>query len=234
MTYYSPRPVIIGSRLVSFSTGVFVGSLFTGWDGWNGWGWRPNWFDRTVVVNNNFFYRYGYRAVRSGGHRLGGLETWQHEPVHRWSVPYSNHLVETRFRNSVRTTQASRPPTVVRSAAAALPPRPEPAPNVSRSVARAFAPAAPATPVPGVSQSVPNSAARYNNRSEPSQIAAPNAFQQKGGFSGNFTRSSRQPVQTFRSSPRPAPQRSPAHSRGKAQRNHGTGERSAGHGNWRG
>ena len=145
--YYPPRPVIIGSPLIFYSTGVSLGSLFTEWDGWNGWGWQPNWFGRRVVVNDNFFHRYGYRTVRGiGGNRLGGPAIWQHEPVHRWSVPYSNHLVETRFRSNVRRSQASRPSTGVRSAPAALPPRPAAGPNVSRPVGRGFVPAA---PVPG-------------------------------------------------------------------------------------
>ena len=225
--YYPRTPVIIGSRLISFSTGVFVGSLFTGWNGWGGWGWRPNWFGRTVVVNNNFFYRYGYGRGAIGGNRTGGPAAWRHDPVHRWNVPYSNRLVETRFRNDVGRPQASRPQTVVRSAPPALAPRPAPAPNVSGPTVRAFVPVA---PVPGVSRSAPDNTSRYN-RPEPPQIAAPNGFNHSRGFPGDSARPSRQPVQAFRSSPSPAPQPSREHSRGEASSKHGTGERSARQGN---
>ena len=43
---------------------INLGFCFGGWGGWGGWGWGPNWFGRTVFVNNLFFHRYGFHGVR--------------------------------------------------------------------------------------------------------------------------------------------------------------------------
>src|SRR5262249_22574343 len=46
---------------------INIGFCFGGWGGWGGWGWGPNWFNRTVIVNNNFFHRYGFRGAGNVG-----------------------------------------------------------------------------------------------------------------------------------------------------------------------
>jgi len=56
-----PYPVIRRPRIpfflqvgfISFAPCSFAGYGFNGWSGWNSWGWRPNWFGRTVIVNND-------------------------------------------------------------------------------------------------------------------------------------------------------------------------------------
>ena len=45
-----------------WGSGINLGFCFGGWGGWGGWGWGPNWFGRTVIVNNNFFHRYGFNG----------------------------------------------------------------------------------------------------------------------------------------------------------------------------
>ena len=58
-----------------WGSGINLGLCFSSWGGWGGWGWGPNWFGRTVVVNNNFFHRYGFR---------GGLDSTRRR---RWLRP---------------------------------------------------------------------------------------------------------------------------------------------------
>jgi hypothetical protein len=80
-------PVFVGRRVLSFGPGVVIAASSGGWGGWGAWGWGPNWIGRTVIVNNNFFYRYGFRrpAVTIAGIAPG---VWVHDPLHRWGVPY--------------------------------------------------------------------------------------------------------------------------------------------------
>jgi len=76
-----------------WGSGINLGLCFSSWGGWGGWGWGPNWFGRTVVVNNNFFNRYGFR----GGGFHGGAGNWVHNPNHRLGIPYPNRQVAGRF-----------------------------------------------------------------------------------------------------------------------------------------
>jgi Protein of unknown function (DUF3300) len=64
--------------------GIGLGLLFGGWGGWGGWGWGPNWGGRTVIVNNDFFHRHGYRGFPNSGRT-----PWAHNPEHRRGLPYS-------------------------------------------------------------------------------------------------------------------------------------------------
>ena len=79
-----------------WGSGINVALCFGGWGGWGGWGWGPNWFGRSVVVNNNFFHRYGFRGGFHGG---GGFDraNWVHNPNHRLGIPYPNRQVSGRF-----------------------------------------------------------------------------------------------------------------------------------------
>lgn len=76
-----------------FGPAVNVGFYFGGWGGWGGWGWGPNWFGRTVVVNNYFFNHYGFRPGPWGA-RPG---IWAHNPIHRMGVPYPNRQLANGF-----------------------------------------------------------------------------------------------------------------------------------------
>jgi hypothetical protein len=78
--------------------GINLGFCFGGWNGWGGWGWGPNWFGHTVVVNNNFFHRYGFRGYGFHGGGAGfNRGAWVHNPAHRLGVPYPNRQVAGRF-----------------------------------------------------------------------------------------------------------------------------------------
>jgi hypothetical protein len=162
---YPRTNIILGGGFVSFAPGVFVGSAFWGWSGWSGWGWRPDWYGRTIVVNNNFLYRYGYNRVAFGGVRtLGGTATWTHDAVHRWRVPYANREVATRFHSDFAGSRSNRPQTVIRSAA------PGYLPNASRPAVRRFAPGS----------SVPDVTTPAINRPGPSRVAPSNFNRDRG------------------------------------------------------
>ena len=79
-----------------FGRGFNLSFCFGGWGGWGVWGWGPNWFGRTVFINNSFFPRFGFHH----GFRTGFAERtiWAHEPAHRLGVPYANLQVAARFR----------------------------------------------------------------------------------------------------------------------------------------
>ncbi len=68
-----------GSR---FGFAMPIGRFFLGLQSWFSWGWSLNWFGRTVVVNVEFFNRYGYHL--GGGYRAGltGAQAWVHDPAH--------------------------------------------------------------------------------------------------------------------------------------------------------
>src|SRR5215831_9701038 len=72
------------------------------WNGWGGWGWGPNWFGRTVIVNNDFFNRHGFR-----GDRGFGRGPWAHNPGHRLGVPYPNRQLSGRFGAASEASRAN-------------------------------------------------------------------------------------------------------------------------------
>ncbi len=80
-----------------FGGGISIGAFFGG--GWGGWGWHPNWGGRSIIVNNNFFHRYGYSDFHGAAFR-GGPAVWSHDPGHRLGVPYSNRSVASEYRGS--------------------------------------------------------------------------------------------------------------------------------------
>jgi hypothetical protein len=91
-----------------FGPGIDMGFCFGGWGGWGfggwGWGWGPNWFGRSVFVNNSFFNRYGYNHGYGFGGGLGRT-AWGHDPGHRLGVAYPNSQLNGRFGAA---SQASR------------------------------------------------------------------------------------------------------------------------------
>ncbi len=90
-----------------FGPGIDIGFCFGGWGGWGfggwGWGWGPNWFGRSIFVNNFFFHHYGYRNGFGGGFR--GRTAWAHDPSHRNGAGYPNRQLSNRFGAA---SQASR------------------------------------------------------------------------------------------------------------------------------
>ena len=111
--YYPPPPstgAIVATAAISFGVGVAMGAFWGGCCGGYGWGWGCGWGGHnTVIVNNNFHNRYGYRGntnINIGntvnvGNRVGN-NTWQHNPAHRGSVPYGNRQTAQRYGGSVR------------------------------------------------------------------------------------------------------------------------------------
>jgi hypothetical protein len=83
---------------------INIGFCFGGWGGWGGWGWGPNWFNRTVVVNNNFFHRYGFRGAGNVGvNRV----TWTHDPMHRLGISYPNRQLAGRYQAASSASRAN-------------------------------------------------------------------------------------------------------------------------------
>jgi len=94
-----------------WGSGINLGLCFSSWGGWGGWGWGPNWFGRSVVVNNNFFHRYGFRG--GFGFHGGGAgfdrANWVHNPTHRLGIPYPNRQVAGRFPANSPAQRANGP-----------------------------------------------------------------------------------------------------------------------------
>ncbi|MBZ5623171.1 MAG: DUF3300 domain-containing protein [Acidobacteriia bacterium] len=100
-----------------FGPGIDIGLCFGGWGGWGwggwGWGWGPNWFGRSVFVNNTFFGRYGFRRGFAGGFGglgggFGGRTIWAHDPGHRLGIPYPNRQLAGRFQAASVASRAQR------------------------------------------------------------------------------------------------------------------------------
>jgi Protein of unknown function (DUF3300) len=63
-----------------FGGGVSIGAFFGGYrGGFGSWGWGPNWHNRTVIVNNDFFYRNRFNSYRDGRYAAGS-NVWRHDP----------------------------------------------------------------------------------------------------------------------------------------------------------
>jgi hypothetical protein len=95
---YPPPPTgsTVAAGAISFGAGVALGAVFSGCCGNSGWGWGLNWGrGSTVVVNNNFFGRYGFATPYATG--ASGRAVWVHNPRHRGAVPYSNRAVAGRY-----------------------------------------------------------------------------------------------------------------------------------------
>lgn len=89
-----------------FGSGYNLAFYFGGWGGWSSWGWGPNWFRRSVIVDNRFFHRYGFRERDRDGFR--GRSAWRHDPDHRMRIPYANSRVTERFGGNTTTGRNSR------------------------------------------------------------------------------------------------------------------------------
>ena len=90
----------------SFLPGIDLGFYFGGgWGLWGGfgWGWGPDWFGRRILLNGNFFHRYGFADYHRG---MGGV--WAHDPGHRMGVPYANRAVARSLRRCGRSARYGR------------------------------------------------------------------------------------------------------------------------------
>jgi hypothetical protein len=87
-----------------WGSGINLGLCFSSWGGWGGWGWGPNWFGRTVVVNNFFFHRYGFHGVRDAGFNR---VPWAHNPGHRLGIPYPNRELAGRYQAASNASRAN-------------------------------------------------------------------------------------------------------------------------------
>ncbi len=92
---YYPSPYVTAGFL-GFGAGIHWGGWFGGYGGWGGWGWGPSWYNRTIIVNNNFFHRYRFNDYHSGGGWRGN-GVWAHNPDHRLGVPYADRGIANRF-----------------------------------------------------------------------------------------------------------------------------------------
>jgi hypothetical protein len=130
--FYVWGPPIIGFYpplyYPTFGFGFGVGSnlsfCFGSWGGWGVWGWTPNWYGRTVYLNNRFFYNHQFHENLRGD--IHGRTVWVHHPEHRLGVPYSNGRIARQFhgREALQRVnrQSSRNSGVERGNRAALPP----------------------------------------------------------------------------------------------------------------
>ena len=97
-TYYpvmmAPPPYYRTGNVISYGSGFPAGqSLFGAFD----------WNQHTVYYGPNFYQYPGYRQnvvywqKNSPGHKPGGRNTWQHDPVHRGPDGYHNKVLDQKY-----------------------------------------------------------------------------------------------------------------------------------------
>ncbi|HEY1336861.1 MAG TPA: DUF3300 domain-containing protein [Bryobacteraceae bacterium] len=105
---YPSTGAVVATAAVSFGVGVMMGAMWGGCCGYHGYGWGCSWGgSANININNNFNTRYGYNNINNiqGGNRTNigsGNNSWQHNPQHRRSVPYSNRNTAQRFGGADR------------------------------------------------------------------------------------------------------------------------------------
>jgi hypothetical protein len=109
---YPSTGAVVATAAVSFGMGVMMGAMWGGCCGGGGYGWGCSWGgSANININNNFNTRYGYNNIQggnrtniSGGNRanVGNGNSWQHNPEHRRSVPYSGRDTAQRFGGNGR------------------------------------------------------------------------------------------------------------------------------------
>ena len=105
--YYPPAGAVAATAAVSFGVGVMMGAFWGGCCG-GGYGWGCSWGgSANININNNFNGRYGYANV-SGGNRVNGGNSWQHNPTHRRATPYANSRTAQRYGGTARTAGGDR------------------------------------------------------------------------------------------------------------------------------
>lgn len=104
LAYPPSTGAVVTASAISFGVGVALGAAFRGCCGpsW-GWGWGCNWGSHSaVIVNNNFFGRYGYARPYGAGAGAAGRAAWTHNPRYRGAVPYSSAAVAGRYGSAAR------------------------------------------------------------------------------------------------------------------------------------
>lgn len=97
---YPPPPppgAYFATAALSFGVGMMVGAA------WSGGGWGCGWGHNDVYINtNNNFVR---NTNIQGGNRVNANvvnNTWQHNPQHRGSAPYSDRTTASRYGGTAR------------------------------------------------------------------------------------------------------------------------------------
>jgi hypothetical protein len=99
--YYYPPGYIIGSGLIGFGVGLFVGAAW-------GYAWGGcNWRNHRVYINpyqnmafNKHINRYDHAKWIHGGD--GGRSEWKHDPNHRKGVAYRDVGTRQQYNQAVR------------------------------------------------------------------------------------------------------------------------------------
>jgi hypothetical protein len=80
--YWYPPGYVVGAGVFSFGIGLAVGALL-----WGGFDWHRH---NVTIVNVNNFNAFSRTHITNAA-------VWQHDPAHRWSVPYHDPVVRQRF-----------------------------------------------------------------------------------------------------------------------------------------
>lgn len=98
---YPPPPppgAYLATAAVSFGVGMMVGAA------WGGGGWGCGWGHNDVYINNN--NNFVKNTNVQGGNRVnakgGTNNSWQHNPQHRGSAPYSNRATANKYGGTAR------------------------------------------------------------------------------------------------------------------------------------
>jgi len=99
---YPSAGAVAAGMAISFGVGVALGAAFSG-----GWGWNCGWHggnNNVAINNNNNFVRNSnlHNANSQGGN------TWQHNPQHRGSVPYSNRAIASKYGGTTAGSSLSQ------------------------------------------------------------------------------------------------------------------------------
>ncbi len=101
---YPSTGAIVAAGVISFSAGLAVGAMMSGWHGWGGYGWGCGWGRSTnVTINNTFIRNNNFNRVN-----VSNRNTWVHNPAHRAGVPYNNRNLNDRYNSGARNN-ANRP-----------------------------------------------------------------------------------------------------------------------------
>lgn len=97
-TYYpammAPPPYYVAGNIISYGSGFPAGSALFGAFDWN---------QNSVYYGPNFYQYPGYRQSvvywqqRYPGHKPGGRNYWQHDPVHRGPDGYHNEVLDQKY-----------------------------------------------------------------------------------------------------------------------------------------
>jgi hypothetical protein len=101
---YPSAGEVAAGMAISFGVGVAIGAAFSG-----GWGWNCGWHggNNNIVINNNNTFVKNSNINNTNINRQGG-NTWQHNPQHRGSVPYSNKAIASKYGGTTAGSSLSQ------------------------------------------------------------------------------------------------------------------------------